>query len=359
MKILGIRAKALAKKNKKKKNNVFANVKHKVLVSSVVGLSIIGILLLVALLAKGTSIISGASIEQTPTPSIEATDTPTPSPLFPLDKLTLENYSWKGNYFSGYIKNNYDKNVTNVEIKVLISKSRKAWEVGDEFTITIEDPIWAGESVYFNKYLFQKENDPWYTTRIISGLYYYGDKPSSPTPTVYVDPDPIEPCTSKNSGDSIMVKRSECQNLYVDCPVNNTWKVLTKEECTKEQNAQMPTNNNQQQNNYPPCTVHYSLEIVQTYYDVSPETCKGWQDEANAGNTKTAQPTIDYAAQNQANIQLQSQCKMDVASYYQQQITSVRSNHTLGDSSKQNAITSLNNQANQAAQACESKYPTN
>jgi flagellar basal body-associated protein FliL len=65
-----------AKKNKKKKNNDFANVKHKILVSSVVGLSIIGILMLVALLAKSTGIISGSSMEQTPTPPIEATSTP-------------------------------------------------------------------------------------------------------------------------------------------------------------------------------------------------------------------------------------------------------------------------------------------
>src|ERR1035437_9547679 len=67
--------------------------------------------------------------------------------------------------------------------------------------------------------------------------------PDTPTPfptakpTIYVDPDPVEPCTSKNSGDSIKVKRSECQNMYVDCQINNTWKILTKEECTKEQNA--------------------------------------------------------------------------------------------------------------------------
>ena len=75
------------KKTGKKKNNEFANIKHGALVSSVVGLSIIGILLLVALLAKGTSIISGASMEQASMPSIEATDTPviespTPFPVY-------------------------------------------------------------------------------------------------------------------------------------------------------------------------------------------------------------------------------------------------------------------------------------
>lgn len=64
------------KKNRKKKNNDFVNIKHRALVSSVVGLSIIGILLLVALFAKTTSIISGSSMEQAPTSSIEATNTP-------------------------------------------------------------------------------------------------------------------------------------------------------------------------------------------------------------------------------------------------------------------------------------------
>jgi len=59
--------KQVKKKIGKKKNNDFANVEHRVLVSSVVGLSIIGILLLVALFAKSTSIISGSSIEQATT----------------------------------------------------------------------------------------------------------------------------------------------------------------------------------------------------------------------------------------------------------------------------------------------------
>ncbi len=50
-----------------------------------------------------------------------------------------------------------------------------------------------------------------------------------------LDADPIEPCTSKNSGDSVNVKRSDCQNKYVDCQINNTWKVLSKEECSSLQ----------------------------------------------------------------------------------------------------------------------------
>ena len=258
------------KKVRKKKGDNLASIKHGALVSSVVGLSIIGILLLVALLAKSTSIISGSSMEQTPTSSIEATDTP-----------------------------------------------------------------------------------------IIE----------SPTPTtapVYVDPDPIVNCdfsATSCKGQTISVKRSLCSQTTC-CGFNGgKWipyaNVVSCDADQAKENQNNNQNTNQQQNNYPPCTVNYALGIVQTYYDVSPETCKVWQDEANAGNTRTAQPTVDYAAQNQANIQLQSQCKVDSANYYQQQITSVRSNHTLGDSSKQNAITSLNNQANQAAQACESKYPTN
>lgn len=63
---------------------------------------------------------------------------------------------------------------------------------------------------------------------LIPTVYIY-----EPQPTI--DPDPIEPCTSKNSGDSIKVKRSECQNNYVDCQINGTWKVLTKTKCSQDQ----------------------------------------------------------------------------------------------------------------------------
>lgn len=256
------------KKNRKKKNNDFANIKHRALVSSVVGLSIIGILLLVALLAKGTGIISGASMEQTPTPSIEAIDTP-----------------------------------------------------------VVESPT------------------PIYV-------------PPTAAPTIYVDPDPIVNCgPGQNSGQYVKDRRSNCIN-YVDCGfANNVWTLMLKSECDEKHAEANPS-----------CTIYYPSLGYSKTYNMSPEDCKYYQglasNEANTGNANVIpppiqQPTIDYAAQNQANIQLQSQCKADSANYYQQQEAAVRSNRTLGDSSKQIDLNNLSNQANQAAQACESKYPTN
>lgn len=153
-----------------------------------------------AITVNGQGFIAGQMKEKKPLtilPTQMPTNelTPTQNAQFPLGKLYLGNYSWKGNYFSGEITNNYSQHVTNVEVKILVSKSRKTWEIGDEFTVTIENPIWVGESVSFRKYLPQKDNDPWYTTRIIAGLYYYGDKPS-PTPIKKYQP---ENTTSNNT----------------------------------------------------------------------------------------------------------------------------------------------------------------
>lgn len=111
-----------------------------------------------------------------------------------------------------------------------------------------------------------------------------------PTKPVYVDPDPIEPCTSKYSGDSIKVRRSECQNKYIDCQINNTWKVLTKDDCTKQQTG------NNSVNNYPPCVVYYpALGYSRTYNYTSPSDCSYWQERAKTSTQPLLLPEIKAA----------------------------------------------------------------
>jgi hypothetical protein len=250
------------KKAKKKKSDNFANVKHGALVSSVVGLSIIGILLLVALLAKGTSIISGSSTEQASTPPIEATSAP-----------------------------------------------------------VIE----------------------------------------SPTPTtapVYVDPDPIVNCgPGQNSGQYVKDKQSNCKN-YVDCGFsNNVWTLMLSSECDKKHADANP-----------PCTISFYGEPAKTF-NISPEACKQYQQEQanwNNRNTnivqpvqQTQQPVIDYAAQNQRNIELQAQCMKDVAVYCQQQQSEINGRRDLGDSGIVRLKENLNAQCSQQRSNCQATYPTN
>jgi hypothetical protein len=123
---------------------------------------------------------------------------------------------------------------------------------------------------------------------------------TNPSPTI--DLDPIEPCTSKNSGDSIKVKRSECQNNYVDCQINSTYKVLKREDCTNAQKAEADQKYQQWKANnpiytiapwptiptYPPCVVYYpALGYSQTYLYTSPDQCQQWQNQEKSVSTVT------------------------------------------------------------------------
>lgn len=116
------------------------------------------------------------------------------------------------------------------------------------------------------------------------------------------DEDPFINCETKSQG-TIRMRKSECL-ASVDCLVNGKY-FLTKNnnECQdlvkKQQQGKQPTNptrpipkyNVNAQTTYPSCIVYYpALRYSVTYPNTPLETCKLWQDSANAGG-KTPQPT--------------------------------------------------------------------
>ncbi len=127
---------------------------------------------------------------------------------------------------------------------------------------------------------------------------------------VYVDPDPLEPCTSKNSGDSIKVRRSECQNKYVDCHINNTWKVLTKDDCNQAQ---------KQGNTYIPHTIPTYNSSVQTVscalsygtYQLTQSDC----DNSKKSDTPQNQQQVPTPIPQDTKVQL-DQCLRFAADQY-------------------------------------------
>lgn len=141
---------------------------------------------------------------------------------------------------------------------------------------------------------------------------------------VYVDPDPIVNCniSSNCGGGNRQMKKSEC-NQSTCCQLGNAWSIYpNKTACTQAQNNYNSSKTSGA--NYPPCTVYYpALHISSTYSYTSPETCKQWQDTANAGSTNTLQPTQqpttaptqDNAEYNNLLKQHQEACQRVVAEW--------------------------------------------
>jgi len=100
--------------------------------------------------------------------------------------------------------------------------------------------------------------------------------PKPVIPTYYVDPDPVISCgPGQNSGQYVKDKRSNCIN-YVDCELNNnTYSLMLKSECDTRHAEDG-------KKAYPTCFVFGKT------YQVSPETCKYYQqEEARINNIGT------------------------------------------------------------------------
>lgn len=149
-------------------------------------------------------------------------------------------------------------------------------------------------------------------------------------PTIYIDPDPVESCTSKNSGDSIRVKRSDCQNKYVDCQINNTWKVLTTEKCKQDQNAYWKNYYNSksaytsppttQTNTIPQITSEPSVTCVLSYgtFQLTQSSCDSFKSTDKpyvpSNNTQiivTPDPAIQQQLQTEYQQYLEDQKKKE------------------------------------------------
>ena len=94
------------------------------------------------------------------------------------------------------------------------------------------------------------------------------------------------------------MKKSEC-NLLTCCELGRgSWSLYPNNSACDQ--AQSNYNSSKTSgSNYPPCTVYYpALHTSSTYSYTSPETCRQWQDTANAGSTNTFQPTTPPAQDN-------------------------------------------------------------
>ena len=172
----------------------------------------------------------------------------------------------------------------------------------------------------------------------------------------YVDSDPVISCTSSHpqcTGQSIQINQGACSNIYC-CQVGDEWSVYPSESaCNSARGSQ---------SNLVQCYVYgQTLNLTQEdciYYQKSDAILNPIDD---LGIINTPQPTQyqtgDYTAQNQQNIELRSQCQGSVASYYQQQQTSIQSRKDIGESSKQSLLNSNKNQWEQASKNCEAQYP--
>lgn len=187
--------------------------------------------------------------------------------------------------------------------------------------------------------------------------------PKPVIPTYYVDPDPVISCgPGQNSGQYVKDKRSNCIN-YVDCELNNnTYSLMLKSECDTRHAEDG-------KKAYPTCFVFGKT------YQVSPETCKYYQQEEarinNIGNTHTAQPStdtvqqiqqpaVDYGALNQKNIELRALCLASASTSCPSdgEIRSQCRALSLGDNSCQKRINEARGQCSQVRANCESQYPT-
>lgn len=215
----------------------------------------------------------------------------------------------------------------------------------------------AGVVAVQGAYNLEKADEHFEAGQSISPKETDAQSPGTSEATKYVDADPVISCTSSHpqcEGQSIQVKQSACSNIYC-CQVGDKWNVYPSEDaCNAARGSQ---------SNLVQCYVYgQTLSLTPedcVYYQKSDAVLRPIDDYT--GIINTPQPTHsqsgDYAAQNQKNIELRSQCQGNVASYYQQQQTNILSRKDLGESSKQNLLNSNKNQWEQAAKDCEAQYP--
>lgn len=143
----------------------------------------------------------------------------------------------------------------------------------------------------------------------------------SPKPTnkAYIDPDPIISCTYPHSG-IIKVRQSQCSSKYTDCGfINGTWKVMSKDECTKEQAADTVKNSSGTKSNtynyvpyIPPVNGSTDLYMTCNLYDAKTnQTTYQYIKVTDCNNLMSAQYDKNTAylnAQQQYNNDLQEAC---------------------------------------------------
>lgn len=111
--------------------------------------------------------------------------TPVPTPYVqvnvPVQMLDLRDTYWNGNRFSGKITNNNKKDIFKVEIKLAVSKDPKNWEPENHY-ITVPYKINAGDTLDFSEEANQFIYNSWWSSEIVSAMYYNGEDVPSPTP---------------------------------------------------------------------------------------------------------------------------------------------------------------------------------
>lgn len=183
-----------------------------------------------------------------------------------------------------------------------------------------------------------------------------------PTPTItpYIDPDPIVNCESSYpncKGSTIKARRSQCSKITC-CGFNDgKWIVYeTTAKCNEAQKSVEPK--------LVSCVLSYGT------FNLTESKCSEYKaKDGYAPSTYTyptlipvtttqPQPVVDYAAQNQKNIELRADCLGGVATYQRSQQAIINARRDLGLSSKVNLTNSLTSQCDQMRRDCESKYPT-
>ena len=147
---------------------------------------------------------------------------------------------------------------------------------------------------------------------------------SSPvdSPKVIVSTDPIEPCNGQKSKQTINVRRSECQSKYTDCQIGNVWKILTKDECSRQQVSNNGSNNTSYQpipNQSGQLTINcsfssgnYSFNFGQlTYDECKTKTDAYWASQTTTAPTSTSQKSAEEIAK----------CRSEVTAQYQSLIS--------------------------------------
>jgi hypothetical protein len=193
----------------------------------------------------------------------------------------------------------------------------------------------------------------------------------SPIPQVNISISPAASfaCTGPHSGQTIMVtSNSICQNDYTDCGfTDGTWKIMTKTECTTEQNNQNEQNNsntNDDSSNYNVPTPIPGIPLVSC--QTSTGTYQLTQSECTQAQSKDAQLVQQeqqaQATQEQNTKEIEDQeyasCYGNVDKNYQIQYQNCTTS-PLAENGEYPAFCQqqVQQQAQQAMNECNTEYP--
>jgi hypothetical protein len=250
-----------------------------------------------------------------------------------------------------------------------VSKDKSSWIVDEQHDFIVHYKIDPGLSINFSENFKIVKTNPWSSSYIVKAQYYNGEYAVTPTPSTVkkpqvatenanfscFGPDGKTFTTTISACDALSHKWNYSFGYIVDCPIdskcggtrkmqqiscnnagccqiNGIWTITyNKVGCDKTGNTNTTNNNGgTSATNYPQCIVYFAYSKTSlTYYNISPEQCQKWQNDANSTTTQsnlpqptsvpyqppTTSPEQTQAIIDQHNSQVET-CRSNVTSKY-------------------------------------------